>query len=82
MDAKNGYGNRVIFQESSVGEKWIHAYRTGSVHLLSNMVVSTESPRIFLPEERSRYPEHIFHTPFDQPDSLAQMVLYLCRLKA
>jgi hypothetical protein len=41
--------------------------------------VCTESPKIFLPEERSRYPEHIFRTPFDQPDSLAQMVLYLCR---
>ena len=31
----------------------------------------------YLPEERSRYPEHIFHNPFDQPDLLVEMVLCL-----
>jgi hypothetical protein len=33
----------------------------------------------YLPEEISRYPEHIFHNPFGQPDSLVEMVLYLRR---
>jgi hypothetical protein len=32
----------------------------------------------YLPEERNRYPEHISHNPFDQPDSPVEMGLYLC----